>query len=511
MGSEAVRHYIAIDLKSFYASVECVERCLDPLGVNLVVADKSRTEKTICLAVSPALKAYGIPGRARLYEVIQKVKEINDRRKACILGDFTGTSYDDRELRANPTLRLDFIIAQPQMGRYMEVSNRVFEIYLKYIAPEDIHVYSVDEAFMDVTDYLKMYNMTPKELAMTMIRDVLKETGITATAGVGTNLYLCKIAMDIVAKHMPPDENGVRIAELDEMSYRRELWNHRPLTDFWRIGKGIASKLEANEIYTMGDICLASVADKNKNKNEDLLYKLFGINAELIIDHAWGWEPCRISDIKSYRPRSNSLSVGQVLSRPYTFEKARIVIKEMTDSLVLDLVSKGLVTNQMILTIGYDTGNLLDPTVGDYYDGPVTLDHYGRAVPKYSHSSINLDGYTSSTKEIISKVCELYDSLANPSLTVRRMSIAAASVIPESEAARIKASMPVQISLFTDYEEQEAEARRKEEALSREHSLQKALIDVKGKYGKNAVLKGLNYEQGATGRERNGQIGGHRA
>ena len=491
------RTYIAIDLKSFYASVECVERGLDPLTTNLVVADESRTEKTICLAVSPALKSFGIPGRPRLFEVIQSVSNANRQRQYKAPNrTFTGKSYNLPELQSNPALEIDYIVAPPQMAHYMEVSTKIYQIYLNYIAPEDIHVYSIDEVFIDVTAYLKTYKMTARELAMTMIKDVLGSTGITATAGIGTNMYLCKVAMDIVAKKMPADKDGVRIAELDEMSYRRQLWSHRPLTDFWRVGKGYAKKLEDRYIFTMGDIAELSL------RNEEMLYKMFGINAELLIDHAWGYEPCTIEDIKAYKPQSNSISSGQVLQHPYDFEKARLVVREMTDMLVLDLVDKGLVTDQMVLTVGYDmlgTGN---------YNGPYTDDRYGRKIPKSAHGSINLGRQTSSTKIIMENVTELFNRIVDKDLLVRRMYVVANHVVPESNVVE---ETEVQLDFFTDFE---AEERRKEEEakkLEREKNIQKALLGIKKKYGKNAILKGMNFEEGATAIERNGQVGGHKA
>lgn len=504
------RSYIAIDLKSFYASVECRERNLDPLTTNLVVADAERTEKTICLAVSPSLKSYGIPGRPRLFEVVQKVKEINNLRKRnapnCI---FTGASYHDSELKENTALALDYIVAPPRMAYYMEYSTRIYNIYLKYVAPEDIHVYSIDEVFMDVTSYLKIYSMSPRELAKTIIQDVLRITGITATAGIGTNMYLCKVAMDIVAKHTEPDRDGVRIAELDEMSYRQLLWSHRPLTDFWRVGRGYARKLEENGLYTMGDIARCSIGKPNEYYNEELLYKLFGINAELLIDHAWGYEPCTMTEIKAYKPESNSLGSGQVLHCPYTFEKAKLVVKEMTDLLVLDLVEKGLVTDQMVLTVGYDIENLTDPKRRSLYKGAVTTDHYGRKVPKHAHGTINLKGQTSSTKLIINEVMEWYDKNVDKNLLIRRINVTANRIVEESRA--VKKEKYEQLDLFTDYEEQQSRQKQEEAELEREKNLQKAMLDIKNKYGKNAILKGMNLEEGATTKERNGQIGGHRA
>ena len=503
------RKYLCIDLKSFYASVECIERGLNPLTTNLVVADKSRTEKTICLAVTPSLKAYGVSGRARLFEVVQKVKEINNqRRRIAPNRTFTGTSSNAVELENNPSLELDYIVAPPRMAYYMEYSTRIYNVYLKYIAPEDIHVYSIDEVFIDITHYLATYKMTAHDFARTLIKEVLKTTGITATAGIGTNMYLAKIAMDIVAKKMPADKDGVRVAELDEMSYRRQLWNHRPLTSFWRVGHGIASKLEEKGLYTMGDIARCSLGGKYDYYNEDLLYKLFGVNAELLIDHAWGWEPCTIEDIKAYKPESSSISSGQVLQCPYDFEKGKLIVREMTDLLTLDLVDKGLVADQMVLTVGYDIENLRDTFKKMQYSGQVTTDHYGRQIPKSAHGSINLGQHTSSTKIITEKVMELYDRIVDPQLTVRRMYVVANHVINENN---IEKNQPEQLDFFTDYEALEIQKAKEEERLLREKSMQKALIGIKKKYGKNAVLKGMNLEEGATTVERNGQVGGHRA
>lgn len=501
--------YIAIDLKSFYASVECVERGLNPLTTNLVVADESRTEKTICLAVSPSLKAFGIPGRARLFEVVQRVREVNIERKNRIRGrEFTGISCQAEELSAHPETELGYIVAKPRMALYMEYSTRIYEIYLKYIAPEDIHVYSVDEVMMDVTGYLKIYGMTPRELAKTMIRDVLDETGITATAGIGTNLYLCKVAMDIGAKHVRADRDGVRIAELDEMSYREKLWNHRPLTDFWRVGSGYARKLEENGMFTMGDVARCSV-DDNAFQGEELLYRLFGVNAELLIDHAWGWEPCTMDEIKAYRPSTNSLSSGQVLQCPYPYDKARLIVKEMTDLLVLDLVDKGLATDQMVLTIGYDVENLSDPKRRNGYRGEVTTDRYGRKIPKHAHGTANLPGRTSSTKIILDAVMELYDRIVDANLTVRRVTVAATRLVEEDLTT--KQERYEQMDLFTDYAA--LEQQRQEEAAERqkEKKVQKAILDIQKKYGKNALVKGMNLQEGATTMERNAQIGGHKA
>ena len=501
MSSVASKAYIAIDLKSFYASVECVDRGLDPLDTNLVVADPTRTEKTICLAVSPSLKSYGIPGRARLFEAIQKVREVNAQRKYKAPGhSFSHESYFHSELIKDPSAELTFITAPPRMAHYMEVSTRIYNIYLKYIAPEDIHVYSIDEVFIDATDYLKTYGLTPRELAMKMVLDVLETTGITATAGIGTNLYLCKIAMDIYAKHCKPDKNGVRIAELDEMSYRRILWDHRPLTDFWRIGRGISKKLEEHGMYTMGDVARCSVGRESDYYNEDLLYKLFGVNAELLIDHAWGWEPTEISDIKSYRPESSSLSSGQVLQEPYEFSKAKLVLKEMADLLSLELVSKRIVTDQIVLTVGYDIESL-----NKSYLGAVETDRYGRKIPKTAHSSENIGRYTSSTKLICETAMSLFDRIVDKDLLVRRMYIVANHIITENDAEKEREY--VQLNLFSDTEKQEAE----ENELKKEKDMQRAILKIKSKYGKNSIIKGMNLKEGATALERNRQIGGHKA
>ena len=505
--------YIAIDLKSFYASVECNERGLDPMTANLVVADSSRTQKTICLAVSPALKQYGIPGRPRLFEVVQKVRVANAARRSKAPGRrFTGKSCDAGELRRNPSLAIDYIVAPPRMAYYMEYSTLIYKVYLKHVAPEDIHVYSIDEVFIDATGYLNMNGLTGREFARMLIQDVLRTTGITATAGVGTNLYLCKVAMDIVAKHVEPDADGVRIAELDEMSYRRQLWHHRPITDFWRVGKGYARSLEKVGIYTMGDIAKCSIGDVNGYYNEALLYELFGVNAELLIDHAWGWEPCTIADIKAYRPEANSISSGQVLPCPYDFEKARLVVREMTDFLVLDLVDKGLVTDQIVLTVGYDVGNLTDPEISRKYKGEVTTDHYGRKLPKHAHGTANLGGYTSSTKRILDAVTGLYDRIVDPNLLVRRMYVVAGRVIKENEVRETPAQYE-QLSIFDMEDAAEAERKKAAEAaaLAKEKKIQKAMIDIKKKHGKNAILKGMNFEEGATGKDRNRKIGGHQA
>lgn len=483
--SELKRQYICIDLKSFYASVECAERGLDPLTTRLVVADESRTEKTICLAVSPALKAYDIPGRPRLFEVNQRLKEIKAEQKK----------------------EIDYIIAKPRMALYMQYSTNIYNIYLEYIAPEDINVYSIDEVFIDATAYLRTYGMTARELATKMISEVYRRTGITATAGIGTNMYLGKIAMDIVAKHAEADENGVRIAELDEMSYRQLLWNHRPITDFWRIGRGYAKKLESVGIYTMGDVARCSIGKSTDYYNEDMLYKLFGVNAELLIDHAWGYEPCTIEDVRNYRPENNSLSSGQVLQNPYEFDKAKLVVKEMADMLALDLVDKGLVTNQVVLTVGYDVENLNNPDKSNSYKGEITTDHYGRRVPKHAHGTENLDGLTSSAEEIISAAMTLYDRIVDKKLLVRRIVIVANHVVSEDKAKN--AVKYEQFSLFDTYNEEQQ--RSMQEHREREHAMQQAVLSIKKKYGKNAIVRGMNLEEGATAMNRNKQIGGHRA
>lgn len=502
--------YIAIDLKSFYASVECVKRNLNPLTTNLVVADAERTEKTICLAVSPSLKAYGIPGRARLFEVVQRVREVNAERKNRTPGrQFTGASCFAPELREHPELEVSYIVAPPRMALYMEYSTTIYHTYLKYIAPEDMHVYSIDEVFMDVTGYLDTYQMTAKELASRIIQDVFEVTGITAAAGIGTNLYLCKVAMDIVAKHVTPDEKGVRIAQLDEMSYRRLLWGHRPLTDFWRVGRGYQKKLEAAGLFTMGDIARCSLGGDRDYYNEELLYKMFGINAELLIDHAWGWEPVTMDLIKAYKPENSSIGSGQVLQCPYDFARAKLIVKEMTDLLVLDLVEKKLTADQMVLTIGYDIDNLANPEIRNRYKGEVTVDHYGRKVPKHAHGTINLSRRTSSTQIIMDAVMELYDRIVDPDLLVRRVTVAANHVTDETEVP--EADSFEQMDLFTDYEAREKERKEQEEKLARERKLQEAMLSVKKKYGKNAMLKGMNLQEGAMTIERNRQIGGHKA
>ncbi|MCD8281738.1 MAG: DNA methylase [Prevotella sp.] len=504
MANTKQRAYIAIDLKSFYASVECVERRLDPLTTCLVVADKTRTEKTICLAVTPALKAYGIPGRARLFEVIQRVNEINRLRKARTQGKrFVASSVFAPDLALHPDFELDYITAPPRMALYLKYSARIYDIYLKYIAPEDIHVYSVDEVFIDTTNYLASYKMTAHELAQTMISDVLSQTGITATAGIGTNLFLCKIAMDIMAKHAPADEHGVRIAELDEGLYRRQLWGHRPLTDFWRIGKGVAAKLSLYGIDTMGKIARCSV------ENEELLYKLFGVNAELIIDHAWGYEPCTIKDIKAYRPTVSSLSSGQVLSEPYTRDKALIIVREMADNLALNLMEKGLVTSRITLRVGYDAGNINPRERRTAYQGPAHTDRYGRQVPRHSFGTVNLSRPTDLSKEISEAAATLFRDIANPDLLIRRLNIVAADVVCARDVKRPAAAD--ELDLFTPYDAVRESERRQEAAHEKERNAQQAVLRVKRRYGKNAILRGMNFAEGATARRRNEQIGGHKA
>ena len=496
------RTYLAVDLKSFYASVECVERGLDPLTTNLVVADLSRTEKTICLAVTPSLKAWGISGRARLFEVVQRVKEVNAQRLRLASGrQFTGSSSSDPELKANPGLAVDYIVAPPRMAHYMEWSTRVYNVYLNYIAPEDIHNYSIDEVLMDVTNYLPTYGLSAHELAKTIIRDILETTGITATAGIGTNLYLAKVAMDIWAKRVQPDADGVRIAGLDEMSYRRNLWEHRPLTDFWRVGNGYAKKLEAHGMFTMGDIARRSLTD------EDLLYKLFGVNAELLIDHAWGWEPVTMADVKAYQPESKSIGSGQVLQCPYSYDKARLVVREMADQLALDLVDKGLVTDQLVLTVGYDIENLKGE--GRSYQGEVKTDRYGRAVPKHAHGTANLEEFTASTRRITAAALEVFDRIIDRGLLVHRFYLTATRVVDEASAPDKKAFE--QLDLFTDYAAAQEQKAQEAAELEREKKLQRAMLDIKRKFGKNAILKGMNLEEGATAKGRNETIGGHRA
>ena len=514
--AEKVRQYVAIDAKSFYASVECVERHLNPLTTNLVVADESRTEKTICLAVSPSLKTHKVSGRARLFEVIQRMKEVNRERlnagirSGAIQRDpetkryhFSSSSFDAEAIESDPTLEVSYIIAPPRMRLYEEYSSRIYATYLKYVAPEDIIVYSIDEVFIDVTDYLRTYGMTAHELTMTMVRDVLYNTGITATAGIGTNLFLAKIAMDIEAKKAKPDKDGVRIAELDEMSFREKLWTHRPLTDFWRIGGGISRKLEALQLFTMGDVARASLDPVMEN----ILYKTFGINAELIIDHAWGWEPVTIDVIKQYRPSTNSISSGQVLHCPYDFEKGRLIVREMTELLVLDLVRKHVVTKQLVLDIGYDRESLVGDR-GKKYTGPVAMDHYGRLVPKHAHGTGNIDHYTSSTHAIMETVLAIYDKVVHKDLLIRRVNIAACNLIAEND---IPDEKPQQLDMFTDYEALDREKQARKAAEEKERKLQRVTLSIQDRFGKNAMLKGMNLVEGGTTIERNGQIGGHKA
>lgn len=494
--------YIAIDLKSFYASVECIDRGLDPLRTNLVVADESRTEKTICLAVTPSLKALGISGRARLFEVVQRVAEVNALRRGRAPGrKLTGRSTDGMELNVHQDWEIDYLIAPPRMARYMEMSSKIFGIYLQFVAPEDIHPYSVDEVFIDAAPYLKTYGVDGREFAQMLIRHVLEQTGITATAGVGTNLYLCKIAMDIMAKHVEPDVNGARVACLDEMSYRRQLWAHRPLTDFWRVGKGTARRLEKCGIYTMGDIARCSLGESTDFFNEELLYSIFGVNAELLIDHAWGYEPCTMADIKAYRPATNSVSSGQVLTCPYSCDKARLVLREMTDQLTLDLVDRGMTTNQLTLTIGYDVENLTRPEI--HYTGPTVTDGHGRKIPRHAHGTANLQRRMSSTRQIMEAVTALYDRIIDPALLVRRMTLTANFL----ERDRGEEKTFQQMDLFGN-----VQARETEQAdLERERCRQMAMLEIKKKFGRNAILRGMNLEEGATMMERNGQIGGHKA
>lgn len=504
------RTYIAIDLKSFYASVECVERGRNPLTTNLVVADSNRTEKTICLAVSPSLKSFGIPGRARLFEVIQKVEYVNTLRlkeyrniSGNRRAEFIGKTDDSYVLNNTPGMAADYIVAPPQMSHYMEISTQIYKLYLKYIAPEDIHVYSIDEVFIDATSYLPTYGMTAYEFTMTIIRDILASTGITATAGIGTNMYLCKIAMDIVAKRMPADKDGVRIAELDEKSYRHILWEHRPLTDFWRVGKGYSEKLEAAGLFTMGDIARFSL------ESEDYLYKLFGINAELLIDHAWGWEPCTIADVKNYSPENNSISSGQVMQQPSDYDHTELIVREMADLLVLDLVDKGLVTNQIVLTIGYDPSNLKSKDIMRNFNGKTSTDRYGRKIPKHAHGTINLDSYTSSTRLITDAALKLYKRIMNKNLLSRRIYIVANHVINENHIPENK--QYEQLDFFTDHEAAELQRQKEKEVLEREKRRQQTILDIKKKYGKNAIVKGMNLQEGATAIDRNKQIGGHKA
>ena len=495
--------YMCIDLKSFYASVECIERNLDPLDTNLLVADESRTDKTICLAVSPSLKSYGLGGRCRLFEAKQKVKEVNyQRRKNNNYKNFTGKSFIASELNNNKSLELDFIAAVPRMNLYMKYSTKIYNIYLKYIAPEDILVYSIDEVFCDITNYLSFYKLSAEGLVMKIIEDVYKTTGITATAGIGTNMYLAKVAMDITAKRMKPNKFGVRIAYLDEMKYKKELWNHKPLTDFWRVGKGYTKKLEEHGMYTMGDIARMSI------NNEDFLFKLFGVNAEFLIDHAWGYEPCTIKDAKNYKPLNSSISQGQVLHCPYDFEKAKLIVKEMVDNLVLELVDKHLKTDQIVLTIGYDIENLTNPSIERRYKGEITIDAYGRKVPKHSHGTANIDHKTSSTKTITNEVMKLYDKIVNPILLIRRLNVTACNIVNEENEE--STSIIEQIDLFTNYEEISKQKEKSLKAEIEEKKIQKALLNIKKKYGKNSILKAMNYEEGATAKDRNLEVGGHK-
>ena len=503
------RTYLCVDLKSFYASVECVERGMDPMNTNLVVADPSRTSKTICLAVSPALKSFGVPGRPRLFEVIKIVGDINSRRK--YKSKKNGEkSYFLSELREHPEYEVDYIVAPPRMAYYISYSTRIYDIYLKYVSPEDIHVYSIDEVFMDITDYLHASKTTAYEFARKIIMDVFETTGITATAGIGTNMYLAKVAMDIEAKKIPADEYGVRIAVLDERGYRKKLWDHTPITDFWRVGRGYAKKLADYGMFTMGDIARCSVGGENEFHNEELLYKLFGINAELLIDHAWGWENCTISDVKKYRPERSSTGSGQVLHCAYDSAKARLVTREMADALALDLVEKGLVTNQLVLTVGYDIENLTDPERKKSYTGPVKTDHYGRKVPRHAHGTQNLRFYTSSSKIITGAAMELYDRIVDKNLLVRRINIVANNTVREENAYEYEDNYE-QMNFFTDYEKLDKKRSEEKLFLRREKNMQMAVLDIKKKYGKNAVLKGMNFREGATAKDRNSQIGGHKA
>lgn len=497
--------YIAIDLKSFYASVECVERGLNPLTTNLVVADEQRTEKTICLAVTPSLKAYGISGRARLFEVVQRVREVNaERQMHAPQRRLTGKSTDDIELHSHKDWAVDYLIAPPRMAYYIEYSTRIYQVYMKYVSSEDIYVYSIDEVFIDVTNYLATYGETPRQLAARIIRDVLQTTGITATAGIGTNMYLAKIAMDIMAKHAEPDSMGVRIAELDELSYRENLWCHQPLTDFWRIGRGIADRLHRYGMFTMGDVARMSIV------NESLLYRLLGVNAELVVDHAWGWEPATIADVKAYRPSVSSMSSGQVLTAPYSARMARNVVKEMAESMSLDLLDKRLLTNQIVLTVGYDTESLADGRMNGLSDIQITTDYYGRLVPKHAHGTRNFSSHTSASSDLLAVACELYDSIVNTRLLVRRLTLVANNIIHEDDV-KLQSQAPVELDMFTDYAEEENKRKEEEQRRKRERRLMEATLAIRKRYGKNALLKGMNFDEGATARERNKQIGGHKA
>ncbi len=511
-----MKTYIAIDLKSFFASVECVERGFDPLNTNLLVADNSRTDKTICLAVTPSLKSYGIPGRPRLFEVIQKVKLANARRlNNNNIKKFTKKSCNHNELMRDPNIEIDYIVAMPRMGHYLNYSMRIYDIYLKFIAPEDIHVYSIDEVFIDVTNYLTFYGLTPQKLAMNIINTVLQETGITATAGIGTNLYLSKIAMDIVAKKLPPDENGVRIATLDEKSYRNELWAHTPITDFWRIGKGYEKKLHDAGLYSMGDVARCSLGGENDFHNSNLLYKLFGVNAELLIDHAWGYEPCTIKDIKSYKPISKSINSGQVLHVPYDYIQTRLVVKEMIELISLDLLSKKLVTNQITITLNYDSENIKHSDNG--YEGPIAIDAYGRKIPKHSHGTENISNYTSSSSMLRITAMSLYDRIVNEKLLIRKITISVNKLMTQDQVNKTirQADEHTQLSLFDELsitEENNSQDQRisSEKTLEKEEKIQSTVLDIKSKHGKNAILKGMNLMKGATSKDRNKTIGGHR-
>ncbi|WP_223851956.1 Y-family DNA polymerase [Bifidobacterium myosotis] len=568
------RAYIAIDLKSFYASVECHDRGLDPLTTHLVVADETRTDKTICLAVSPSLKAYGIPGRARLFEAKQRLGTVNAERAAKLPGGrFVGESCDARDLARSPALKASMVIARPRMAHYLKVSGRIYGIYLKYAAPEHIHVYSIDEVFIDATPYLRALGMTPHEMARAVVKDILENTGITATAGIGTNLYLAKIAMDVVAKHMPADRDGVRVAELDEMSYRRLLWDHRPLTDFWRVGRGYARKLEHAGLLTMGDIARCSVGRASDYYNEDLLYRMFGVNAELLIDHAWGWEPCTIADIKSYEPDAHSTSIGQVLTGPADWQTARLITKEMADALALDLVGKGVRTNRLTLAVGYDIASLDPAKLDDCespglrrlaeraardYQGPVVRDHYGRTVPKPAVGSIGLGDFTASSNRIRMAMTMLFERIADPLLMVRRLTVIADDLATPEELAAGKryeqldlfdglevdgedrngsvssGATAVADSEMSDMEGETVKTvrgttvgtmtgvpsgcgdgglagRRIGGAVADEEHIERTLLNIKQRFGRNAVVKAMDMEKGATGIERNMQIGGHRA
>ena len=495
------RIYVCIDLKSFYASVECVNRNLDPLTTNLVVADNTRTEKTICLAITPSLKKYGLKGRSRLFEVVHKIKEENNKRKKECNYKMNGKSFNSLELEKNKYLEIDYIIAKPQMATYMKYSAKIIDIYLKYVSKDDLYVYSIDEVFIDLTNYLKYYKKTPIELTTEIIKDVYKNTNITATAGIGTNLFLAKVAMDVVAKHVKPNEFGVRIACLNEHTYRKEIWNHTPITDIWRVGKGIANQLYKYGIYTMGDIALCSL------NNADLLYKLFGVNAELLIDHSWGYEPCTIKDIKSYKPKTTSISSGQVLHSPYDFNKAKIILKEMADSLSLDLVEKKFLTNQITLTINYDIENLFDSNIRKKYDGIIVKDSYGRNVPKPSHGTINLEKYTSSSEIIIKNILKLYENIVNPILLIRKINISFNKLIEDD--GKNRENHNIQFDIFSNYEEENEKNKKEIENERNEKEIQKAIINIKKKYGKNSILKAISLEDGSTAIERNKQVGGH--